>query len=63
MVKQVEPLSRDLTECEEEIRKCRREQDQYVAKKAEYENNTKDKAAIEEEKNCELLIILGFNIS
>jgi chromosome segregation ATPase len=43
MVEQVEPLTRDLIRCEEGIRKSRRDQEHYVAKKSEYMNNAKEK--------------------
>ena len=50
----VEPLTRDLTECEEGIRKSRREQEHYAGKKAEYVNNAQEKAALVLQKRGEL---------
>ena len=54
MVEQVEPLTRDLIQCEEGIRKSRRDQEHYVAKKAEFMNNAKEKTALLDVKNGEL---------
>lgn len=54
MVEQVEPLTRDLIRCEEGIRKSRRDQEHYVAKKAEFMNNAKEKTALLDVKNGEL---------
>ena len=45
MVEQVEPLNRDLSECEEGIRKSKRDLDHYVVKKAEYAGKAQEQAA------------------
>lgn len=53
-VDQVEQLNKDLSECEEGIRKSRRDQDHYVAKKAEYASKAGEKTVVMEAKSVEL---------
>lgn len=54
MLDQVEPLNRDLSECEESIRRAKRDLDHYVAKKAEYANIAKEKSLVVQQKAEEL---------
>ena len=45
MVDQVEPLNRDLSGCEEAIRKAKRDIDHYLDKKEEYAGKARVQAA------------------
>ena len=54
IIEQVDPLTKDLGECEQGIRNARRDLDHYVAKKAEYANNAKEKAVLVKEKAVEV---------
>ncbi len=50
MVDQVEPLNRDLSGCEEAIRKAKRDIDHYLDKKEEYAGKARVQAATLQKK-------------